>query len=124
MKRNEEKILREAIVRMARKAIRESFFNEEETANNLDRRRKNTDQHQGASRANMRKIVIAWLKSGTINDAEIMRRLWNPDKKHEDAKRSYFYKCRDGEPNESGVPYKFSDEEINTLYQIKGDLEG
>ena len=50
-----------------------------------------------------------------------MRELWKPSKDEEDGARSYFYKCRDGELNDSGVPYEFSDSEINRLYQILND---
>lgn len=42
--------------------------------------------------------------------------LW-PDK-DKDSARSYFYKCLKNELNDSGVPYEFSDAEINHLYSM------
>lgn len=68
---------------------------------------------------NTRKIVIDWLKNPKTNCAEIMRELWHPTKEEEDAKRSFFYKCRDGKLNDAGVPYRFSDKEINRLNSIR-----
>lgn len=68
-----------------------------------------------------RSLVISWLKKNDINCAEIMRKLWHPAKEDEDSARSYFYKCRDGKLNDSGVPYRFTDEEINALYRIKSE---
>lgn len=68
-----------------------------------------------------RRIVIKWLKDPIVDNAPIMKQLWNPTKEEEDSKRSYFYKCRDGELNDNGVPYQFSDSEINSLYKIKNN---
>ena len=66
-----------------------------------------------------RKAVIKWLKDPIVDNAPIMKALWNPSSDEEDSKRSYFYKCRDGELNDNGIPYQFSDDEITTLYKIK-----
>lgn len=66
--------------------------------------------------------VIQWLKDPSVNCAEIMRKLWKPSKKKEDAARSFFYKCRDGALNDSGAAYSFSDRDINRLYAIKNNL--
>lgn len=68
-----------------------------------------------------RSEVLNWLKEPELDCAEIMRKLWHPSPKHEDSARSYFYKCRDGKLNDSGVPYRFSDKEINALYRIKSE---
>ena len=71
-----------------------------------------------------RTVVLKWLKDPALNCAQIMRELWHPgDKEDEDAKRSYFYKCRDGELNDSGQPYSFTDEDITSLYKIKSGSE-
>jgi DNA-directed RNA polymerase subunit M/transcription elongation factor TFIIS len=84
-----------------------------------DNRKKENKIADGESR---RARVIQWLKDDTVNCAEIMRKLWHPSKRKEDAARSYFYKCRDGELNDTGVPYSFSDADINRLYSIKNNL--
>lgn len=84
-----------------------------------DNRKKENKIADGESR---RARVIQWLKDDTVNCAEIMRKLWRPSKRKEDAARSYFYKCRDGELNDTGVPYSFSDADINRLYSIKNNL--
>lgn len=72
--------------------------------------------------AGRRARVIQWLKDPSVNCAEIMRKLWKPSKKKEDAARSFFYKCRDGALNDSGAAYSFSDGDINRLYAIKNNL--
>ena len=67
---------------------------------------------------NKRTFVLKRLKNDDVNSASYMRKLWHPSEDEEDSARSYFYKCRDGELNDSGVPYSFSDDEINRLYQL------
>lgn len=84
-------------------------------------KKKNMGKGEGRVGKGKRALVLGWLKDPSVNCAEIMRQLWNPDPHEEDAARSYFYKCRDGKLNDSGVPYKFSDKEINELYKIKSE---
>ena len=71
-----------------------------------------------------RAVVLRWLKKGSINNAEIMRKLWRPKtQKEEDALRSLFYKKRDGDVNpESGAQYAFSGQDINRMYGLKSEL--
>ena len=87
------------------------YFSKEEHRN-----KKNTKA------AGRRARVIQWLKDPSVNCAEIMRKLWKPSEKKEDAARSFFYKCRDGALNDSGAAYSFSDGDINRLYAIKNNL--
>lgn len=61
-----------------------------------------------------RKRVISYLKSDGVNVAAFAYSLW-PDK-DKDSARSYFYKCLNGEKNDNGTFYNFSDDEINSLY--------
>ena len=83
---------------------------------------KNDNQKSGNKvNKSKRSLVVNWLKQPSLDCAEIMRKLWHPAKEEEDSARSYFYKCRDGKLNDSGVPYRFSDEEINALYRIKSE---
>ena len=82
---------------------------------------KDDEKRSGKAGKGKRAIVLTWLKDPAVNCAEIMRKLWNPTEEEEDAARSYFYKCRDGKLNDSGVPYKFSDSDINSLYKIKSE---
>lgn len=79
------------------------------------------EKGQGRVSKQRRSEVLNWLKEPELDCAEIMRKLWNPSPKHVDSARSYFYKCRDGKLNDSGVPYRFSDKEINALYRIKSE---
>jgi len=88
--------------------------------NKKDTKKKNTKK-KDKNIANKRSIVISWLKDNSVNNAEIMRKLWHPKSNEEDGARSYFYKCRDGALNDSGIPYRFSDEDINSLYRIKSN---
>ena len=112
----EEKILKDYI----KNIIKENYINlaeeddNKESSRNGEKKKVSKDTHA----KNKRSRVIARLKEPETNCAEIMRKLWKPSKDDEDAARSYFYKCRDGELNDSGIPYKFSDDEINKLYQF------
>lgn len=83
-----------------------------------EKQKKSKNSKNAARRAR----VIKWLKDPSVNCAEIMRKLWKPSKKKEDAARSFFYKCRDGALNDSGVAYSFSEGDINRLYAIKNNL--
>jgi len=85
---------------------------------------KNGDKPKKNGRVNKskRSLVLGWLREPSLDCAEIMRKLWHPEKEEEDSARSYFYKCRDGKLNDSGVPYRFSDEDINALYRIKSEI--
>ncbi len=89
---------------------------------NLDSKKKDASfaDKAGTKRA----VVLRWLKKGTINNAEIMRKLWRPKtKKEEDSLRSLFYKKRDGDINpDSGAQYAFSGQDINRMYGLKSDL--
>lgn len=105
----EEYILREQIEKLVM-----------ETLDSVYRNSKMLSEAKEDKMGGKRKVVINWLKDPATNCAEIMRKLWHPTDDEEDAKRSYFYKCRDGKKNEAGVPYSFSDKEINKLYSIKG----
>lgn len=135
---NEEKALKAYI----KNYIRENFFNNNDTNiyNNtnsedvidekkVSKKLKNKiakksehNKHKKKSSSeqmkNKRTFVLKRLKNDDVNSASYMRKLWHPSKDEEDSARSYFYKCRDGELNDSGVPYSFSDDEINRLYQL------
>lgn len=89
---------------------------------NDDEKKEHKKNKKNSKAATRRARVIQWLKDPSVNCAEIMRKLWKPSKKKEDAARSFFYKCRDGALNDSGVAYSFSDNDINRLYAIKNNL--
>lgn len=130
--KTQKQYIQEAIDNMVRECINEMFLDEKKKKNNKkdtfkdkndedprDNRKKENKIADGESK---RARVIQWLKDDTVNCAEIMRKLWRPSKRKEDAARSYFYKCRDGELNDTGVPYSFSDADITRLYSIKNNL--
>ena len=87
-----------------------------------DEKKREKINKKNSKTATRRARVIKWLKDPSVNCAEIMRKLWKPSKKKEDAARSFFYKCRDGKLNDSGVAYSFSDKDINVLYALKNNL--
>ena len=144
----DKQMLREHIDRLVENFIEEEFLSEKDTDKKDDKKKdkKNNSKKKSSSNkkdskkkdsnkkreerinskntkaASRRARVISWLKNDSVNCAEIMRRLWKPSKKKEDAARSYFYKCRDGALNDSGVAYSFSDSEINRLYAIQNDI--
>jgi hypothetical protein len=136
MTTKDKELLREHIDRIVENYISEDMLNEKgkkkkskkkkdkksdskEDSKTKKEKRINSKNTKAASR---RARVILWLKDPSINCAEIMRKLWKPSKKKEDAARSFFYKCRDGALNDSGVAYSFSDKEINRLYAIKNNI--
>ena len=136
MNKTERQMLQEHINMMVENIVDEEFLAEKgkkkkkkktnkKTSDDKDKndskknKRINSKNTKAASR---RARVIKWLKDPTINCAEIMRKLWKPSPRKEDAARSFFYKCRDGALNDSGVAYSFSDAEINKLYAIKNDI--
>ena len=82
--------------------IREEILREEEEASNMKR-----------------SSVMASLRDDKFNHAELMRQLWHPkDKSEEDTYRSLFSKMATGKPDADGNVRKFSDDEINKLYQM------
>lgn len=117
---NEKKILETYIYNIAKKFLNENknFIVEYEKEKEKNEPNETNNDNVNNKR---RRIVIKWLKDPIVDNAPIMKQLWNPTKDEEDSKRSYFYKCRDGELNDNGVPYQFSDSEINTLYKIKNN---
>ena len=129
---SQKQYIQESIDRMVRECINEMFLNEKKKKGSkkdkkgpkkieyknkdLFKNKKDEDfrdnrkkENKIADAASKRARVIQWLKDDSVNCAEIMRKLWKPSKKKEDAARSFFYKCRDGALNDSGVAYSFSD---------------
>lgn len=122
-----KQLLEEKINIVVKTLIHEMFIDEKgkghtesKDSGNNDEGERNAKNTKAATR---RARVVKWLQDPTVNCAEIMRKLWKPEKKKEDAARSYFYKCRDGELNDSGVAYSFSDKDINRLYAIMNNLK-
>lgn len=73
--------------------------------------------------AKEKKSIIEWLHTSEVNEAAIMRRLWNPKTNdEEDAKRSLFSKMVRHEKNDNGSVYDFSDEDYNKLYDIRASF--
>ena len=131
--KTERQYIQEMVDNLVKNAIKEVFLGEKEGEKKVkyqdDDKSKDDDwrdnrkkENKIADAASKRARVIQWLKDDSVNCAEIMRKLWRPSKKKEDAARSYFYKCRDGELNDTGVPYSFSDNDINRLYSIKNNM--
>ena len=117
-----KEVIMEMVNRLSEAVISEFMLDEKGKRHNNDNKKVSKDSKKGGDKmATRRARVIKWLKDPSVNCAEIMRKLWKPSKREEDAARSYFYKCRDGELNDSGVPYSFSDKDINRLYSIKNN---
>lgn len=134
--RTQIEILTETVDRLVKETINEMFIDEKEKVHHSTKwerkkwksdNKKNNDEGERNAKntkaATRRARVVKWLQDPTVNCAEIMRKLWHPIKKKEDSARSYFYKCRDGELNDSGVAYSFSDKDINKLYAIMNNLK-
>ena len=120
-----EEQLRNKIAQMVTEALENENFGIENTEFEAKGKRDKDSKigkHKRKAGKNKRNIVIKWLKDPAVNCAEIMRKLWHPgDQDEEDAMRSYFYKCRDGKLNDDGNPYRFTDEDINSLYSLKSE---
>ena len=117
----DRQIIQEAINRLTETVINEFMLDEKKKKKKKKKSSEKNKSNKESKAATRRARVIKWLKDPSVNCAEIMRQLWKPTEREEDAARGYFYKCRDGELNDSGVPYSFSDKEINILYSIKNN---
>ena len=138
MRQTEEKLLKEYIVNIVKSCLNETINNisgneysniynaesdileRKKPSKNKTSKQKNEPKNKGKkdNLKNKRAQVISRLRDDGVNSAEYMRELWHPEKEEEDAKRSLFYKKRDGKKNESGVPYSFSTSEIIRLYHL------
>lgn len=66
-----------------------------------------------------RKNVMSMLGDDKFNHAELMRHLYHPkDKSEEDTYRSLFSKKATGKPDADGAVRHFTDDEINSLYEL------
>lgn len=145
MNKSQKRMLQEHINMMVENIMDEQFLTEKDKEEKDSKKKESKDDDKKPSKskddndtkysskeerrnkkntkaAGRRARVIQWLKDPSVNCAEIMRKLWKPSKKKEDAARSFFYKCRDGALNDSGAAYSFSDGDINRLYAIKNNL--
>lgn len=118
-----------------RRLIRESLweesdddFDDEDDDLSKDKKEKKKDSRKSGRK---RKEVMDWLlaseddttTSFSLNHADIMRKLWHPeDDAEEDELRSLFSKKLHHKENDNGSIYDFTDEEINSLYNIKGNI--
>ena len=121
--RLEEAKLRQKIKRI----IAESLWEEDDSEDKDEKGTKNNDGEMERKRLE----VMDWLgatenddgSSYTINHADLVRQLWSPkDKDEEDELRGLFSKKFRHAKNDNGSTYDFDDSEINTLYNIKGNL--
>lgn len=133
---NEEKMLKNYIKGLVREAfydmgnymqendIEEKKHNKSHGEKSVHNAKKNIKKRDGKHNMKYRRsVVIDALNTEKGGKGEIKLdvapyayALW--PEKDEDSARSYFYKCLKGEPNDSGVPYEFSDSEINRLYSM------
>ena len=132
---NEEKALKNYIKGLVREAfydmggymqendIEEKKHNKSHGKETVHKSKKKIKKHSLRNMKYRRSVVINALNTEKHGKGEIKLdvapyayALW--PEKDEDSARSYFYKCLKGEPNDSGVPYEFSDSEINRLYSM------
>jgi len=92
----------------------ESFFDSNNFHPMEKKESDNKDDSKGLTKRRQR--VISRLKDDGVDVAQYAYKLW--PEKDEDACRSYFYKCLNGEENDDGVPYRFDDNEVNRLYSM------
>lgn len=106
----QKQYLEEYVYRLAKKAINEQYLNEDGAS--YSEKEYDENKNNGGDLSKKRKQVTAWLNNDMINDAELMRQLWNPrSQDEEDTYRSFFSKKKRGER-------EFTEEEINKLYKI------
>lgn len=122
----EEQILKNYVKGLIREAF-ETMASDYMRENNVSEKKSKTPhKKREGKKENMmyrRRAVIDALDTEKHGQGEIKLdvapyayALW-PDK-DKDSARSYFYKCLKNELNDSGVPYEFSDAEINHLYSM------
>lgn len=80
-------------------------------------------EDDGSVSKEKKETILNWLNSDTVNQAEVAYRLYDAETDSEKASaRSLFYKKLHGEKNDNGVPYKFTNEELNEIASILGEL--
>lgn len=100
-----EAVKKEIIKQRIRKIIKEEFIK-------LNEKDENTNDMK-------RKDVMNTLKDPKFNHAQLAYSLYHPkDKSEKDTVRSLFSKKATGKPDNDGAVRKFSDDEINKLYQM------
>lgn len=121
--------IRRVVAEGARKVIHEAMLNEavrravNETINNFDfgvdeGEEKDTyiRTDNGSELSKKKQKVIQFFHNKGVDVAQYAYELW-PDK-DKDSCRSYFYKCLNGERDDNGNEYSFSNSEINDLYSM------
>lgn len=133
----QESILLEAyFYNKIKKQLKENFFfeddnTEKDSEQKMPKHSESDDSKKDNSDDNRKRTdVMGWLKkksqgknSYVVNHADIMRKLWHPkDQGEDDELRSLFTRKMNEEPNDEGSYYRFSDEEINSLYKIMNGI--
>lgn len=93
-------------------------------AKNRIREWKESDKENDSIEKEERETIFNWLNSDTVNQAEVAYQLYGAESDRDKASvRSLFYKKLHGEKNDNGVPYDFSNSELNKISSIMGDSE-
>lgn len=108
--------LENQIYTMLKESIFENGFFEGSKEKSYKPKKKEGETEEDSGK---RESVLRWLDSAQELHSVLAYELW-PDK-DEDAARSLFSKKYRGEDNK-GKHYEFEPEEINTLYNLRGDF--
>ncbi len=66
--------------------------------------------------------ILNWIDNSTVNKAAIAYDLYDAESESEEASaRSLFYKKLDNKKNDNGIPYEFSETELNKISSIMDD---
>lgn len=105
-----QECIKEAVIKeVCKRRIRQIV--EEELSKKLYEDEQNTDMK--------RKAVMNTLKDPKFNHAQLAYGLYHPkDQSEKDTVRSLFSKKATGKPDNDGAVRKFSDDEINKLFQM------
>lgn len=114
-----EMVLRKKIETIVSESLNEMIKNKINEAPLPSKRDSLNKNHKKDKYSNKYKAVMNALKNSAITDAQLAYKLWNKDEYGgPDGQRSLFSKMRSGKPEKDGTIRKFSEEEINKLYEI------
>jgi len=115
---NQKRQLINRIKRLVRESIEENGYFENIFPEKKEKQKKDAKRDEENSKGR-RGLVLKWLDTAQELHSVLAYALW--PEKDEDAARSEFSKKYRGEDN-MGRKYQFDDDEINTLYNMRGDF--
>ena len=103
--KEQKMILEDRIYKIIKKRLNEKKGGNDETETSVSGKKEET--------------ILNWVNDDTVNQAQIAYKMYGAKSEGEKANaRSLFYKKLHGEPNDNGVPYHFTEVELNTIESL------